>query len=112
MIDDDDDDDDCGTIGGMRIVRGNRSTLRKPHSVPFSPIKNPTRLDLESNPGRRGGKPETSRLSYAQILSALEVRSFQRRSGPSGEEERLWIRRALNSGPTSHRLVTALTTLP
>jgi hypothetical protein len=37
MIDDDDDDDDdnCGSIGGMRIGRGNRCTRRKPASVPL-----------------------------------------------------------------------------
>jgi hypothetical protein len=26
----DDDDDECGEVSGMRIGRGNRSTLRKP----------------------------------------------------------------------------------
>jgi hypothetical protein len=36
--DDDDDDDACGVTGGMRIVRGNRSTRRNPAPVPlFSP---------------------------------------------------------------------------
>jgi hypothetical protein len=47
------DDDDYGAVGGMRIGRGNRSTRRKPAPVP-----------LGSNPGRRGGKPATNRLSY------------------------------------------------
>jgi hypothetical protein len=28
-------DGDCGAIGGMKIGRGNRSTRRKPGSVPF-----------------------------------------------------------------------------
>jgi hypothetical protein len=31
------DDDDCRSIGGMRIDRGNRSTLRKPAPVPLCP---------------------------------------------------------------------------
>jgi hypothetical protein len=39
--DDDDDDDDvideCGIVSGMRICKGNRSTLRKPATVPFCP---------------------------------------------------------------------------
>jgi hypothetical protein len=30
-----DDDDECGTVGGMRIGRGNRSTRRKPAPVPL-----------------------------------------------------------------------------
>jgi hypothetical protein len=31
------DDDGCGAVGGMRICRGNRSTWRKPSSVPVYP---------------------------------------------------------------------------
>jgi hypothetical protein len=38
---DDDDDDDCGVIGGMRIGRGNRSTLSKPVPEPLCPPKIP-----------------------------------------------------------------------
>jgi hypothetical protein len=49
---------DCGEIGGMKIGRGNRSTRRKPVTT------NPTWLDPGLNPGRRGGKPATNRLSY------------------------------------------------
>jgi hypothetical protein len=30
---------------------------------------NPTWPDLESNPGRRGGKPATNRLSYSTAFS-------------------------------------------
>jgi hypothetical protein len=55
-------DDDYGAVGGMRIGRGNRSTRRKPAPVPLCPPRIPH--DLESNPGRRGGKPATNRLSY------------------------------------------------
>jgi hypothetical protein len=46
---------DCGVIGGMKIGRGNRSTLS---------TTNPTWSDPGSNLGRRGGKPATNRLSY------------------------------------------------
>jgi hypothetical protein len=35
--DDDDDDDECGAVGAMRIVSGNRSTRRKPISMPLCP---------------------------------------------------------------------------
>jgi hypothetical protein len=35
------DDDDYGAAGGMRIVRGNRSTRRKPASVPLCPPQIP-----------------------------------------------------------------------
>jgi hypothetical protein len=62
-------DDECGAVGGMRIARGNRSTRRKPAPVPLVPPKNPTRPDLGSNPGRRGGKPASNRLSYGKTCT-------------------------------------------
>jgi hypothetical protein len=55
-------DDDYGAVGGMRIGRGNQSTRRKPAPVPLCAPQIPH--DLGSNPGRRGGKPATNRLSY------------------------------------------------
>jgi hypothetical protein len=54
-------------IGGMMTGRGNRNTLRKPASVPICPPKNLTRCPDE-NPGRRGGKPATNRLSYGTAI--------------------------------------------
>jgi hypothetical protein len=59
-----DDDDECGAVGGMKIGKGNRSTVRKPA---LSTI-NPTSPDLGSNPDRRGGKPATNRLSYGAVI--------------------------------------------
>jgi hypothetical protein len=35
------DDGDCGEIGGMKIVRGNRSTRRKPAPAPLCPPQIP-----------------------------------------------------------------------
>jgi hypothetical protein len=35
------DDDECGAVGGMRIGRGNRSTRRKPATVPLCPPQIP-----------------------------------------------------------------------
>jgi hypothetical protein len=32
-------DNECGTVGGMRIGRGNGSTRKKPTPVPFYPSK-------------------------------------------------------------------------
>jgi hypothetical protein len=52
-------DYDDGEIGGMMIGRGNWSTRRKPAPVPLCPLQTP-----HANPGRRGGKPATNRLSY------------------------------------------------
>jgi hypothetical protein len=57
-------DGDCGEIGGMKICRGNRSTRRKPASAALLSTTNSTRLDQGLNPGGRGGKPATNRLSY------------------------------------------------
>jgi hypothetical protein len=55
-------DYDDGEISGM-IGRGNRSTRKKPAPVPLCPQQNPTCCP-DANPGRRGGKPATNRLSY------------------------------------------------
>jgi hypothetical protein len=67
------DEGDCGAIGGMKIGRGNRSTRRKPAQAPLCPPQIPQDQTPDSNPGRRGGKPATNRLSYGaadQPLSA------------------------------------------
>jgi hypothetical protein len=64
-------DDDYGAVRGMRIGRGNRSTRRKPCPSATSSTTNPTWPDLGSNPGRRGGKPATNRLSYGTALPRL-----------------------------------------
>jgi hypothetical protein len=61
-------DDDYGAVGGMSIGRGNRRTRRKPAPVPLCPPQIPR--DLGSNPGRRGGKPATTRLSYGTALGS------------------------------------------
>jgi hypothetical protein len=57
-----DDDDECGTIGGIRIARRNRSNQGKPAPAPLCLLQIPR--DLGSNSGHRGGKPATNRLSY------------------------------------------------
>jgi hypothetical protein len=62
-------DDDCGAVGRMRIGRGNRSSRRKPVPSATSSTTSPTSLDLGSNPGLRGGKPATNRLSYGTAFS-------------------------------------------
>jgi hypothetical protein len=57
---------DCGAVEQLVAWmngRGNRSTRRKPAPVQLSATDS-TWLDPGSNPGRRGGKPATSRLSY------------------------------------------------
>jgi hypothetical protein len=58
------DEGDCGTIGGMKIGRGNRSTRRKPAPEPLCPPQIPHDQTQARTPGRRGGKPATNRLSY------------------------------------------------
>jgi hypothetical protein len=60
-------DYDDGEFGGM-FGRGNRSTRRKPAPVPLCPPQNPHDCP-DANPGRRGGKPATNRLSYGTALS-------------------------------------------
>jgi hypothetical protein len=55
-------DYDDGEIGGM-IGSGNRSDRRKPAPMPLCPPQTPHACP-DANPGRRGGKPATNRLSY------------------------------------------------
>jgi hypothetical protein len=55
-------DDERGAVGGMRIGRRNRSTPKKTCPPQIPP-------DLGSNPGHRGGKPATNRLSYGTTYS-------------------------------------------
>jgi hypothetical protein len=45
----------------------------------FCPSQNPKRPDQGLNPGRRGGKPATNRLSYGAALSAKFVPTFEGR---------------------------------
>jgi hypothetical protein len=68
-------DYDDGEFGGMKIGRKNRSTRRKPAPAPLCPT-NPTWPDAGSNPGRRGGKPATNRLSCGAALSILMFQWF------------------------------------
>jgi hypothetical protein len=65
---------DCGEIGGMNIGRGNWSTLEKTCPSATLSTTNPTWLNPGWNPGRRGGKPATNRLSYdAAIILSLTL---------------------------------------
>jgi hypothetical protein len=68
-------DYDDGEIGGM-IGRGNRSTRRKPAPVPLCPPQIPHACP-DANPGRRGGKPETNRMSYGTARFS-ELKRFMR----------------------------------
>jgi hypothetical protein len=56
-------DYDDGEFGGMEIGRGGENP-------PLSPPQIPLDKTAGSNPGRRGGKPATNRLSYGAALSA------------------------------------------
>jgi hypothetical protein len=63
--------EDGELFGGMKIGRGNRSTQRKPAPTPLS-TTNPTWPDPGLNPGRRGGKPATNRLSYGAAKTGVK----------------------------------------
>jgi hypothetical protein len=68
-------DYDDGEIGGMMIGRGNRSTRKKPAPVPLRPPQIP-RACLNANPGSRGGKPATNRLSYGMAFIVVIATGF------------------------------------
>jgi hypothetical protein len=67
----DDIDDECGAVGGMRIGRRIRNARGKPAPVSLFLPQIPHYLTLDRNPGRRGGKPATNRLSYGRGLSQM-----------------------------------------
>jgi hypothetical protein len=62
-------DYDDGEIGGMKIGRGNRSTRER--NLPQSHFVHhkPHMLWPDANPGRRGEKTTTNRLSYGTALA-------------------------------------------
>jgi hypothetical protein len=60
--------DDGELFGGVKIGRGNRRTRRKPAPAPLCPPQIPLDQTPGSNPGRRGGKPATNRLSYGAAI--------------------------------------------
>jgi hypothetical protein len=68
-------DYDDGEIGGMMIGRDNRSTRKKPAQVPLCPPQTPHACQ-DANPGHRGGKPPTKRLSYGTAQTANYIRQL------------------------------------
>jgi hypothetical protein len=66
------DDDECGTMGGIKIGRGNRSICPSATLT----TTNPTWPDMGLNTGRRDGKPVTNRLSYD--TTNIQLRSDSR----------------------------------
>jgi hypothetical protein len=66
-------DYDDGEFGGMMTGRGNRSTRRKPAPMPLCPPQTPHACP-HANPGRRGEKPATNRLSYGTANFRLALR--------------------------------------
>jgi hypothetical protein len=70
-----DSEDDCGEIVRMKIGKGLGGNLPQRH---FCPSQNPTWPDPGLNPGRRGGKPATNRLSYGAALFLVDSKGFWR----------------------------------
>jgi hypothetical protein len=83
-------DYDEGEIGGIMTGRGNRSTRKKPATVPLCPLQTPHDCP-DANPGRRGGKPANNRLSYGTAQLNCFVKKYIRsRFYTSLEEEFLY----------------------
>jgi hypothetical protein len=60
--------DEYGAMVKLYICRGNRSTRRKPAQCHLS-TTNPTWIDPVANPGLRGERPATNRLSHGTTLT-------------------------------------------
>jgi hypothetical protein len=56
---------ECRLAGDTEVLRENLSQRH------FCPSQNPTWSDSILNPGRRGGKPATNRLSYGAAFIAF-----------------------------------------
>jgi hypothetical protein len=69
------DDGDCGAIGGLKIGRETRSTLRKPAPAAHCPPQIQHDLTPGSNPGRRCGKPANNRLSLCKEVGQEEPKN-------------------------------------
>jgi hypothetical protein len=96
------DDDDCGTVGGMRIDRGNRGTRRKLAPTATLSTTNPTWTDPGSNLGLRGGKQVTNCLSYGTASTCpwkLYVLQLIRRRYVIRKEWSEWMRFSCRSQP-------------
>jgi hypothetical protein len=69
--------DGYGAFGGMKTVRENRSTRRKPAPVLLCPPQIPYDLTWGSNPGRGGEQPATNRLSYGTAVRVIRYAVMQ-----------------------------------
>jgi hypothetical protein len=69
--------DDCGAIGGMQIVRGNRSIQRKPASVPLCPPQIPH--DLNRTRTRATAVGGLQLTTWAMTRPNLGVRRYVHR---------------------------------
>jgi hypothetical protein len=70
-------DDECGTVGGMKIGRGNQSTGRKPAPVPLCPPQIPHDLTDQTLDTAVGSWRYPPELYHGQgyILSNTKVTS-------------------------------------
>jgi hypothetical protein len=65
------DGDDCGAVDGMTKWQDEPKYSEITCSSVALSTTDPTRLDPDSNPGRRSGMPATNRLSYGAVTSRL-----------------------------------------
>jgi hypothetical protein len=73
----------CGTVGGMKIGRGNRSTQRKPPSVTLTTTY-PTWSDLRLNSGWRNTNLAIKHFSYVTLNKVKVKLSLYRPWRPLG----------------------------
>jgi hypothetical protein len=68
-----DSEDDSREADGMYIGRGNRSSRRKPAPVPLLSITKSHMTRPGFEPGHRGGKPASNRLSYGAAEHSITI---------------------------------------
>jgi hypothetical protein len=67
---------DCGEIGEWRLARETEVFGEKTCPSVILSTTNPTWLDPGWNPGRRGGKPATNRLSYGAAFHYILLKCY------------------------------------
>jgi hypothetical protein len=71
-------DDKCGAVGGMRICRGNRSTLRKPALVPLCQSQIPRNLTWDRTKAAEVGSRRLTAWAMVRPWKKFSHRTVRR----------------------------------
>jgi hypothetical protein len=81
----------------MKLTGENRQLGEKPVPVPLCPPQISHGLDLGSNPGLRGERPATSRLSHGKASFLRVTQCFVHEPQERSLKEREWVNGKVNN---------------